>query len=210
LISPDVDLFYFDRINRGSINLAKLYKANGGMIFFEPSNMKDIKKFDECISIADIVKFSEERIEEYQNVYSLGVAPLEIQTLGNKGLRFRRKGVKDWIEMQSFQIDDVTDTAGAGDWLTCGILSSFFKIGKKINELSDLEIIDALKFGQVLSSMNCTFEGARGLMYNISRTDLILCVEHVLSLSEKRIPRLSRPKKIFQPKNNSILISSLF
>ena len=51
-ISPTVDLFYFDRINRGSINLAKSYKANGGMIFFEPSNMKEIK----TISVTSFAK----------------------------------------------------------------------------------------------------------------------------------------------------------
>ena len=207
---PEMDLFYFDRINRGSINLAKSYKENGGMVFFEPSNMKEIEKFDECVRLADIVKFSDDRIVDYDSVYPLGISQLEIQTLGDKGLKFRREGRADWISMPSFQIDDVADTAGAGDWLTSGIISRIFKSGKQIGELSDYELIDFLKFGQVLSAMNCTFEGARGLMYNISRTDLLLCVEHVLGLSEDKISSRSRPAKIFKPEYNSILISSLF
>ena len=50
-----------DEIFGSTVN-SKGYKELGAVIFFEPSNMKDTKAFDECVKVADVIKFSDERI----------------------------------------------------------------------------------------------------------------------------------------------------
>lgn len=207
-IIPNV--FYFDRINRALINLAKEYKDKGAIIFFEPSSMKDLKGFNECLALADVVKFSHDRISGYEKSYATGQCFLEIQTLGNEGLKFRTKSSIEWLNLPGYTIDNIVDSAGAGDWCTAGIIMNLFPAGAKLHSLSKEDIVNALQFGQALSALNCTFEGARGLMYNIGRNDLILSVQHVLNSRLKKIPQRSRPSLTYQNPNKQVRISSLF
>ncbi|MDB4901789.1 MAG: carbohydrate kinase [Mucilaginibacter sp.] len=203
------NVFYFDRINRASIELAKLYKAQGSIIFFEPSSTKDTKGFNECMDIADVVKFSDDRIINYEEMFPQAKAGLEIQTMGNRGLRFRKKNQTKWTLLSGYSIDNVVDAAGAGDWCTSGIIINLFKNPAEINNLSDNDIIFALQFGQALSALNCTFEGARGLMYNIKRSELLLYIQHIISSNLQRIPQ-SRNTNSYEIKKTGLKISSLF
>lgn len=203
-------VFYFDRINRASINLAKEYKAKGAILFFEPSSMKDLKGFEECLAIADVVKFSHDRITGYDNSYATGQCFLEIQTLGNDGLKFRTKNSSQWLNLSGYTIDNVIDSAGAGDWCTAGIIINLFSAGAQLYSLSKEDIGTALQFGQALSALNCTFEGARGLMYNIGRNDLILSVQHILDSHLNKIPQRSRPSLTYHNPKKEVKISSLF
>jgi len=207
-IIPNV--FYFDRINRASINLAKEYKATGAIIFFEPSSMKDLKGFEECLAVADVVKFSNDRISGYEDRYAYGQCFLEIQTLGKAGLKFRTKGSNQWLNLSGYVIDNVIDSAGAGDWCTAGIITNLFSAGVKLQSLINDDIITALQFGQALSALNCTFEGARGLMYNIGKNDLILSVHHILDSHLKKIPQRSGPLQTYHNAKKEVKISSLF
>lgn len=206
-LSPKV--FYFDRINKASIDLAKEYKKNGAVIFFEPSSIKDEKGFKKCLEIADIVKFSVERIPDYNLVFPKGQVTIEIQTLGEKGLRYRRKNSTKWIDVPAFTIENVIDTAGAGDWCTAGIISKIFAYSCSYESLSDIQIEEALKFGQILGAINCTFEGARGLMYNVNSTELIKMIEVALGTGRNEISFIKR--SVFQTYINSkkINITSL-
>lgn len=190
--SPTPQVFYFDRINRASIDLAKEYKAKGTVIFFEPSSIKDEKGFKECLEVSDIIKFSEDRIPNYNETFLKGQALLEIQTMGDKGLRYRRKNDIKWTELKGFHIDNVIDTAGAGDWCTAGIISTIFSMSTKNPEelLTDEILTKAFKFGQVLSALNCTYEGARGLMYSIKYKELRLKVENILSANSNFIHQI--------------------
>jgi sugar/nucleoside kinase (ribokinase family) len=204
------NVFYFDRINRASMNLAKEYKDKGAIIFFEPSSMKDLKGFEECLILADVVKFSHDRISGYEGRYATGQCFLEIQTLGNAGLKFRTKSSNRWLNLSGYSIDNVIDSAGAGDWCTAGIIINLFSAGVKLQSLSKEDISTALQFGQALSALNCTFEGARGLMYNIGRNDLILSVQHIINSHLKKIPQRNRPLQTYHNPNKEVKISSLF
>ena len=66
---PELDVFYFDRVSRSSIELAKYAKKQGALIFFEPSSNREKKQFRECLEISDIIKFSDERINSYKDEY---------------------------------------------------------------------------------------------------------------------------------------------
>ncbi|QEK50680.1 carbohydrate kinase [Pedobacter aquae] len=208
---PHSNVFYFDRINRASIDLAKAYKATGTTIFFEPSSVKDQKGFQQSLELADVLKFAQDRIPEYDLLYPVASVPLEIQTLGSLGLKYRKKGEKSWTKLAGYSIENVIDSAGAGDWLTSGIIMNLFKNkGSNLSELSTDKIEFALHFGQALSAMNCTFEGARGLMYEVPRQELILMISHIVS-SSKHIINLGNRVKTFSHNDLGVRkISSLF
>jgi fructokinase len=206
----NANVFFFDRINRASIELAKLYKKNGAIIVFEPSSAKDEKQFKECLQITDVIKFSDDRITNYEEMYPMARVPLEIQTLGRNGLKFRRQGDKEWTTLSSYSIDDVIDAAGAGDWLTAGFIKKLFSRTNNIKDMPTSDIISSLEFGQILSSLNCTFEGARGLMYALNNNELMLYVQHILSLKGKQILHHNKLAGEYQRKENTLKISSLF
>lgn len=208
--SPIPKVFYFDRINRASIELAKGYRDVGAMIFFEPSSIKDEKGFRECLEVSDIVKFSEDRIPNYSLTFPKGQASIEIQTMGDKGLKYRRKNSSKWVELKGYSIENVIDTAGAGDWCTAGIIFDFFSNSYSFKSVSDIQLENSLKFGQILSAINCTFEGARGLMYNMPYEELITKVKNVISTKTSNISLLDiTSSEKFIP-GKSIKISSLF
>jgi sugar/nucleoside kinase (ribokinase family) len=174
--NENAEVFYFDRINPGTIELAKYYKTNGAIIFFEPSSIKDDRIFEECITISNIIKFSNERIPNFRNRFPHIVADLEIETLGKQGLAYRSKkraNKDEWKVMSSFPIENVIDSAGAGDWCSAGIISKLCNTGYsgfKQNNLTEIE--SALNYGQILGSINCCFDGARGIMYTLSKKEL--------------------------------------
>ena len=204
------DVFFFDRVSRAAIDMAKYYKKKDAVVVFEPSNLKDYKGFEESLSLADIVKFSDERISNYDILYPVAKVPLEIQTMGENGLKFRKKGNRKWTNLNSFRIENVLDTAGAGDWATAGIINELFRNGKNLNLLSDEKIIQALKLGQILSALNCVFEGARGLMYSMSATDLLSFAYSIFESETLEIPKLSDYTNSHKELHRKVKISTLF
>lgn len=202
------NVFYFDRMNRGAIDLAKTYKSQGAIVFFEPSNCKDTKAFNECLDIADIVKFSDDRISDYDQQYPRAVVGLEIQTKGKLGLRYRCKEEVEWNAVPGYNVDNIVDTAGAGDWCTAAIIHSLFKsLGSNGYNEKDLDY--AFRFGQALSALNCTFEGARGLMYFIKKSDLLVYIQHLLDNNTNNIPKKRNQDSVI-PKSPQLSIKSLF
>lgn len=181
-LQPNAKVFYFDRVSPSTLDLVKYYKAQGALIVFEPSSLKLDKLFVESLSLANIVKFSNDRIPEYSDIYSSPIADLEIETLGNEGLRYRLKSSEnhDWTNIRPFKIDHLLDSAGAGDWCTAGIINQLGYGGiKSFNESSKNEVHNALNIGQALGALNCLFFGARGMMYNL---DLDTIEKHVCEL----------------------------
>jgi fructokinase len=179
--SPIPSVFYFDRVNRSSIDLAKYYKGKGALIFFEPSAVKENRQFDECLCIADIIKFSNDRIKNYATIYPSQRVPLEIETLGKEGFRYRFSHNLDscnWIVVPSYKISYVVDAAGSGDWFSAGVIS---KIGTKgamgFKKCSSETISKTLQFGQALGALNCFFDGARGLMYALNKLQMYTLVK---------------------------------
>lgn len=208
---PNPNLFYFDRVNRGALDLAKAYKSQGAIIFFEPSSFKDEKQFRECLSIADVIKFSNDRISNYSTLFPTGQVKLEIETLGNEGLQFRQRGYTKWTKLSAYSIDNVVDSAGAGDWCSAGIISNLFKNkGIAIEDIKTDDLIYAMQFGQALSALNCTFEGARGLMYNITRADLMLYIQHIVTSHSHKIHNQKKHHTSYHRQNFERKISSLF
>lgn len=181
---PQTNVFYFDRVSRSTIALAEYYKQNGALIVFEPSSLKDDKQTLECLALADIVKFSHERINNYSEIFPEANASLEIETLGRDGLQYRLKSDKNnhWKNVPSFMFDVIVDSAGAGDWCTAGIINELgFNGITSFRESTEEDIIRALKIGQALGGINCKYDGARGIMYNIKSNSLSDVVEALIN-----------------------------
>lgn len=169
---PKADVFYFDRVSQSSVDLAKVSRNRGALIVFEPSRISDEEVFLKCLKVAHIVKYSYEKLTDAQQLTQKMCFPLEIQTLGEEGLRYRvgSNNNRTWKRMPAFPVEKIKDAAGAGDWCTAGMIHLLASGGRKNVRKTNLKIIDAaLSFGQALASLNCYYEGARGSMYNIPR-----------------------------------------
>lgn len=184
------NIFYFDRVSRSTIELAKHYKNNGALIVFEPSSLKEDKQFLECLSLADIIKFSNDRIGNYSTLFPFPNGLLEIETMGKEGLQYRLKSDENpkWKIIPSFEFNNVIDNAGAGDWCTAGIINELGFNGIQSFADSNKEKIEkALLIGQVLGGINCMYDGARGVMYNMNYKSLIGIAEAIIN-NKKEIP----------------------
>ncbi len=171
---PQHSVFFFDRVSRASITLARASAERGAVVFFEPVSVSDEKLFKEALAVTHILKYSNERFSESPTFKVAGNAPLlEIQTLGAEGLRFRSRlsGINksSWHDLGGYRIGKIKDMAGAGDWCTAGIIDALCKKGLRALKKSSIEDLNqSLIFGQKLGAWNCQFEGARGGMYQPS------------------------------------------
>lgn len=167
---PAHSVFYFDRVAPGTLKLAHMVRENGAFVVFEPSGIKDERLFTECLKVAHVVKYASDRIKDIDDVVAKAKVPLEIKTLGAKGLRLRiRTGARPLVieELPAFTVPDLRDAAGSGDWTTAGLIHSLVNTEERLQELvTDPEaVVLATRRGQALAALNCGFEGARGLMY---------------------------------------------
>jgi fructokinase len=165
------DVFFVDRMSPGTYDLVSYYKSRGVVIYFEPSNDSDKKLFQRFLQLADIVKFSSDRINDYKERYPESQCFLEIQTLGKDGLEFRTRSSKspsEWKRLPAYSVSPIKDAAGSGDWCSAGVITTLFSDNSaSISNINEERIVDGLRFGQKLASLNCLFNGARGLMYNL-------------------------------------------
>ena len=157
-------VFFFDRVAPAILKLANAFKAKGSVIFFEPSSRGgDVKCFKQCVEVADIVKFSDQRIRDYQQFESYN-DKLFIQTQGAKGLSYRLNN--EWVHLEPVLNENVVDTAGAGDWTAAALINKLYKDRetKPISSFTQAEIETALNEAQKIGAESCSFEGARGMM----------------------------------------------
>jgi fructokinase len=189
---PPHTVFYFDRVAPGTLELAQKSRAKGALVVFEPSGIKDERLFADCLKVAHVVKYANDRIKGVHEVVAKAKVPVEIETLGAKGLRIRvrangRAGA--WKELPAFSAPELRDAAGAGDWTTAGLIHGLMS---KRFESPDQAVADpdavmlATKQGQALAALNCGFEGARGLMY-------VADAKHVLKLAAAIIRGTKEP-----------------
>lgn len=183
---PTPAVFFFDRTSRGVLHIAEVCAARGALVVFEPSGVREARLFQEAMSISHVVKYSHQRMGHIR-LPSYPPPLLEIETLGDAGLRYRLKGKPtdtslQWTDMQAYTVNSVTDTAGAGDWCTAGILHLLGKNGThSFNDATEDDVIEALQFGQALAAFKCGYEGARGVMYAVSRKELEREVGRILT-----------------------------
>jgi fructokinase len=185
---PDANVFYFDRAEPGSLWLATQMRQKGAAVFFEPSSHKNEKIFTACMAVSDIVKYSAERIPAPPSNPNCPSPRLEIQTLGIDGLRFRLKDSQSnlgpWRYLPAIPASDIRDTTGCGDWCSAGLIHQLGATSHvEFRRLHEESILDALRFGQAIAAINCRFEGSRGPMYALTRSELLVEAKKILRLN---------------------------
>jgi fructokinase len=167
---PGTSVFFFDRVSRGTLQLASLAAASGALVFFEPSGRGDERLFAEALELAHVVKYADERISDLADASPSKNRILEVQTLGAAGLRYRtpnRKSRGGWRALRAVTAERTVDSCGSGDWCAAGLIAKIATGGRAaLQSLSLTEIKDGLMYGQELAAWNCGFVGARGGMYS--------------------------------------------
>lgn len=183
---PKAETFYFDRATPGTLELARTARANGALVFFEPPGIRDDRLFHQAIRLSNIVKYSKENIEQF-DVSGNKEGPLIIaQTLGARGIRYKLRRTNTssspWKEIEAFGVRHLRDAAGSGDWCTAGLIHLLGQGGAiQLENMTEDELVNALKFGQALAALNCCFEGARGGMYILSKAEIEHEIEKIMN-----------------------------
>ncbi|MCQ2117417.1 MAG: PfkB family carbohydrate kinase [Bacteroidales bacterium] len=157
-------VFFFDRVSPAILKLATTFKGKGSVIFFEPSSRGgNVILFNKCIEVADIVKFSEQRIKNIEQFKDYR-GKVFIQTQGANGLSYRLDS--SWKHLDPVVNEKVVDTAGAGDWTAAALINYLFKdkVLFGICNLLESDLETALKEAQKVGAESCSYEGARGMM----------------------------------------------
>ena len=166
-------VFFLDRVSRGMITLAKAAADSGALVVFEPSAKGKYGHMQEVLQIAHIVKYSEQRFPEPLSAMEVSSnTKVEIQTLGDRGFRYRSrlgKRVSGWENKQSLQTVETVDSAGAGDWFTAALISKFSNGLDDLLKLRVHDLGEILDYANSVAAWNCFFEGARGGMYAVSK-----------------------------------------
>lgn len=157
-------VFFFDRVAPAILKLATVFKGKGSVVFFEPSSRGgNVDLFNKCVAVADIVKFSDQRIKDFHQFDGMA-DKLFIQTQGANGLSYRLNS--DWIHLEPVLNDHVVDTAGAGDWTAAALINELFKdkdtttMASFTAQALEMPLNEAQKVG----AQSCSYEGARGMM----------------------------------------------
>ena len=198
---PQPSVFYFDRISRAAVEMARRYSAQGTLVVFEPSSTRNGRLFEECVEVAHVMKYSHERAGHMPDSARDGPRFLEIETLGAYGLRFRMTAddnqLSDWEYLETYKVDDLKDEAGSGDWCTAGIIHLLGQEGvRSLKKARNEHILKALSFGQALAALNCRFEGARGGMYSLHPTQLKAAVKDIIAgrelktTAQRKVPEI--------------------
>jgi fructokinase len=187
------EVFYADRVSRSTVELAKYFREEGSLVYFEPSAAGDPKLFREMLQLCDVLKYSAQRARSFSELLREHKAYLEIETLGEDGLRFRtRKAFASWHTIPAYEVK-IKDTAGSGDWTSVGFVSEMLADGKKGLEMCTRQRVSScLEHAQAIAALNCQFEGPRGAMYQLSKERFM---DSVAALEAKK-PRDTKESRI--------------
>lgn len=164
------DVVFIDRISPSAFILAEEAFNSGALVFFEPSTSVTKRELERILQFTHVLKYSHERMHEVISD-DQDTLCLELQTLGRGGLRFRHRSRKTgmleaWNHMNSYPLESLADSSGAGDWLSAGLIHLLSGDGRAQAKLLRLDdVTETLARAQRLAAWSCQFIGARGAMY---------------------------------------------
>ena len=200
----ETEVYFIDRATPGGIVLAKACANQGALVVFEPASIGNPVLFRQAWEISHVVKYSHERLRELPEVDAEGIQRLQVETLGEAGLRYRRVSENGragrWLEMEAFSVESIRDTAGSGDWCTAGFIDRAGRSGAEgFFRMSDADLADAFRYGQALAAWNCKFEGARGGMYAVDHQAFEFRIREILKGHNERsslLPALNEEENV--------------
>ncbi len=159
------DAYFFGTAEAGPRELAVALKQQGVLVYFEPENDKEQKKFLRSVVASDIVKFSGSNITDSAFVDQYR-DKLFIRTLGEQGMEFNLRGM-GWKHIAPVPNPHEVDWEGAGDWTTSVILAELCKRGETdIAQLTEEEVTEVLKKAAAIASRSVSYMTSKGLIHN--------------------------------------------
>lgn len=160
------DVFFFDDPAAAHVQIAQSLRQKGTLVYFEPEKIYDgkVSPFLKRVAVADIVKFSAEKItdESWIGQYT---DKLFIRTMGEKGVAYKLHG-GDWTVVPPVANDNVVDWEGAGDWTTSAFIAELCRGGHlKVSELTDEIVRTALEEAQKVASRSVSFLSSKGMIH---------------------------------------------
>jgi fructokinase len=176
----ECDVLFIDRPSPGAVVAARHAREAGKLVVFEPSARGERRQLEALAQVADIVKYSSDRLtDEDRGVIAEADPAVEIETLGSEGLRFRTRA--KWHKLPAPSVD-ARDTAGAGDWTTAGILHEL-RGDLTRSALTADRMRAVLRLAQAFGAVSCRYPGARGAMEHLSAKRIL---EVTRQLSQRR------------------------
>lgn len=191
----DNDVFFTDRISSGIKYIAREYMSMNRKVIYEPNSARNLKAVIEMSKLANVVKFSTDRISlETAGIIleqcAEGALELVIATRGERGMSFcyriDEKHFSEWMEGPSIEFVHIKDTSGAGDWLTAGFLHFW---SQEKYSLEQDKIFNMLKKALELSAICSRIEGAQGAFYDRELFDCLKEKYHII-LRDKMIMKI--------------------
>ena len=162
----EFDAFFFDRASSATIRLAEAARDAGLLVVFEPTTVPRTDAAERAAAISDIVKVSKQpsnRMGAWRPRPGASTRFI-IETLGSLGTRLRSRKKDRWGDWRLVPCTPQTrvyDAAGAGDWLTAGLLASLLSQPCTPTEYA---VHAAIEYGQRLSGLSLWFDGAQGAL----------------------------------------------
>ena len=161
------DAFFFDRPTSPALEVAAAYRTAGRLVVYEPASAGRPLAHRRAVELADIVKFSEERLPLFADaLQNPQPGQLWISTAGAAGTRFRL-GRGRWRKVAAVAVD-ATDAGGAGDWMTAALMTN---LGSPIDWTID-QIGRTVHYSQAIAALSCLVPGARTLADVLSPSEL--------------------------------------
>lgn len=159
------DVYFFESTTAAWRELGSYMHTHGVMVYYEIQRMypKEFKKYFKCMMVSDIIKFSDDSIEDVGFVDELK-DKLIIQTLGAKGVRFNLKG-EGWVTLPPVLNNNVVDTEGCGDWTTAAFINALGQRGVlKFADIRAEIVTECLMEAQKYASRNASYIGTKGII----------------------------------------------
>ncbi len=137
---------------------------SGAFIYFEPSSVDDWTLFERALSLASVLKYSADRLEETLASARLRAGAIIIITKGVEGLEVRQESRS--IQCAAIPAQVVRDTCGSGDMVSVGVIDWLLSHATPASEPPVLDdILGGVIAGQRLAAANCAYVGARGVFW---------------------------------------------
>jgi fructokinase len=176
------DVFFFDRLNAGTLTLAEHFAGNGSLIVFEPSRPARESFTRRAVDVADVIKYANDRDSGLDNIEPANRRQLRVVTAGAAGASYR-VGKGAWHESPAFSYP-IVDAGGAGDWTTAGLIHALPE-NRTVRAVGD-----ALRWAQALAAVSCGAPGARGLARQQSASTVLRAAQFLEQRRGQASPEL--------------------
>ena len=160
------DALFFDRATPSTVRLAEAAQNAGLLVMFEPPSIPRTTIAENAAALSDIVKISlkpSQRPGQWRPAQDTHTRFI-VETLGAQGVSFRSKLPQGWSAPQDWPAvpqEVILDAAGAGDWLSAGILYSLLQ---EPDTITTVELEQSIEYGMRLSAISLAFDGPQGAL----------------------------------------------